>query len=108
VRGAISDDRPYRDSYPARVWDYLRFARYSRLGITMILISLGLPLLNIRCVECMRKRTMREQFVQIEDFACGVVDGIAPLMLSVLALKVANGKLVAAKPFIAAVAVETQ
>lgn len=68
----------------------------------------GLPLWNIRCVECMGKRTMREQFVQIENFACRVVDGLAPLMLSALALKIANGELVAAKTFIAAVAVETQ
>jgi hypothetical protein len=74
----------------------------------MKLISLGLPMPNIRCVECMRKRTMREQFVQNENFACKVVDGLAPLMLSALALKLTNGKLVAAKTFIAAVAVETQ
>ena len=56
----------------------------------------------------MRKRTMREQFVQIENFACKIVDGLAPLMLSALALKLADGKLVAAKTFMAAVAVETQ
>jgi hypothetical protein len=71
----------------------------------MILISLDLPLRNIRCVECMRKRTMREQFVQIENFACKIVDGLAPLKLSELVLKLANGKLVAARTFIAAVAI---
>ena len=37
---------------------------------------------------------------------CRIVDGLAPLMLSVLALKLANGKLVAAKTLIAAVAVK--
>jgi hypothetical protein len=51
---------------------------------------------------------MREQFVQIENFACKVVDGLAPLMLSALALKLANGKLVGAKTFFAAVAFGTQ
>jgi hypothetical protein len=90
------------------VGDYLRLARYSRLVITMILMSLGLPLRNIRCFECMRKRTMCEQFVQIENFACKIIEGLAPLMLSELALKPASGKLVAAMTFIAAVAVETQ
>jgi hypothetical protein len=56
----------------------------------------------------MRKRTMCEQFVQIENFACKIIEGLAPLMLSELALKPASGKLVAAMTFIAAVAVETQ
>lgn len=74
----------------------------------MMLISLVLALRKIRCVECMRERTMREQFVRIENFACKAVDGLAPLMLSALALKLVDGKLVAAKTFIAALAVETQ
>jgi hypothetical protein len=52
--------------YLVQVWAYLRIASYSKLGISMILISLVLPSRNIRCVECRRKRTMREQFVQIE------------------------------------------
>jgi hypothetical protein len=56
----------------------------------------------------MRTRTMREQFVQIENFACKVVYGPAQFILSALALKLVNGKLVAAKAFIAAVAFETQ
>jgi hypothetical protein len=51
---------------------------------------------------------MRAQFVQIEDFACKVVDGLAPLRLPGLALKPVDGKLVAAKTFISAAAFETQ
>ena len=51
---------------------------------------------------------MREEFVQIENFACKLVDGLAPLMLSALALKRVDGKMIAAKTFIAAAAFETQ
>lgn len=54
-------------------------ARYSGLRTTIKLISLALPLRNIRCAECMRKRTMREQFLQIEDFARWVIESVAPL-----------------------------
>jgi hypothetical protein len=74
----------------------------------MNLISLVLLMRNIRCVKCRRKRTMREQFVQIENFACKEVDGHAPPILSALAFKLVGGKLVAAKTFIAAVAFETK
>jgi hypothetical protein len=51
---------------------------------------------------------MREQFVQIENFTCEVDDGLAPLISSALALKLVDGKLVAANSFIAAVAVASQ
>ena len=49
---------------------------------------------------------MREQFVQIENFARKAVDGLGPLRLAALALKLTSGKPVVAKFFIAAV--ETQ
>ena len=73
-----------------------------------MLISLGLPLRKIRCAECTRARTMREQSAQIENFACRVVDGLALFKLSTIALKLVDGKLVSGKAFIAAVAFETQ
>jgi hypothetical protein len=83
-------------------------ARDLGIGITVILISLDLPLRKIRCVERMRARTMREQSVQIGNLACKVVYGLAQFILSVLALKLVNGTLVAAKAFRAAAAFETQ